>query len=60
MNETYEFVAIGANMPTIELFTQCMYKAMFERKYKESSDDASTNDLKQFIWLYVKPHSSHF
>lgn len=48
VGETYEFVATGANDATIELFAQCMYRAMFERKYRRSSDEASPKDLQEF------------
>ncbi|THH08652.1 hypothetical protein EW145_g2564 [Phellinidium pouzarii] len=50
VDETYEFVAAGANIHTVELFVQCMYRAMYERKYKTSSDVASNVDLQEFIW----------
>ncbi|KAH8113276.1 VID27-domain-containing protein [Phellopilus nigrolimitatus] len=50
VDETYEFVATGANVHTVELFVQCVYRAMYERKYKASSDSASPMDLQEFIW----------
>ena len=50
VDETYEFVASDANVHTVELFVQCMYRAMYERKYRQSSDKASTEDLQEFIW----------
>ncbi|KAI5124906.1 hypothetical protein M0805_007334 [Coniferiporia weirii] len=50
VDETYEFVATGANVHTVELFVQCMYRAMYERKYKTSSDRASNLDLQEFVW----------
>ncbi|EJD00993.1 VID27-domain-containing protein [Fomitiporia mediterranea MF3/22] len=50
VDETYEFVATGANVATVELFVQCVYRAMYERKYKTSSDKASPADLQEFIW----------
>ncbi len=49
IDETYEFVATGANDATIELFAQCMYRAMYERKHRRSSDAASPNDLQEFV-----------
>ena len=51
VDETYEFVASGANVHTVEFFVQCMYKAMYERKYRKSSDNASNNDLQEFVWM---------
>ena len=53
VDETYEFVASGANKATIDLFASCMYKAMYERRYKMSGNNASDADLQQFSWLYV-------
>ena len=50
VDETYEFVASEANAHTVELFCQCMYRAMYERKYKTSSDNASNVDLQEFVW----------
>ena len=49
VDETYEFIATGANEATIELFAQCMYRAMFERKYRRNSDEASPKDLQEFV-----------
>ena len=51
VDETYEFVASGANVHTVEFFVQCMYKAMYERKYRTSSDNASNNDLQEFVYM---------
>lgn len=53
VDETYEFVATSANVHTVELFVQCMYRAMYERKYKLSSSKASDEDLQEFVWKYV-------
>ena len=50
VDETYEFVASEANTHTVELFCQYMYRAMYERKYKTSSDNASPKDLQEFVW----------
>ncbi|KAL5508413.1 VID27 [Sanghuangporus vaninii] len=50
VDETYQFVAAGANLATVELFVQCVYRAMYERKYKQSSDKASPTDLQEFVW----------
>ena len=53
MDETYQFVATGANLATVELFVQCVYRAMYERKNKQSSDKASPVDLQEFVWKCV-------
>lgn len=50
VDETYEFVASGANVHTVDFFVQCTYKAMYERKYRKSSDNASNVDLQEFVW----------
>ncbi|TDL29588.1 VID27-domain-containing protein [Rickenella mellea] len=50
VDETYEFVATGTNKATVDFFVQCMYKAMYERKYRVSSDRASDRDLLEFVW----------
>lgn len=50
VGETYEFVASSANAPTRAFFETCMYRAMFERKYKMSADDTTDEQLSQFIW----------
>ena len=51
--EFYEFVARGTNEPTRAFFETCMYRAMYERKYKQSSDKASPADLQEFVWKCV-------
>ena len=56
VDETYEFVATGANLATVELFVQWVYRAMYERKYRMSSDKASPADLQEFVWKCVSPH----
>jgi hypothetical protein len=53
VDELYEFVASGSNEPTRALFETCMYRAMYERKYKASADDSKDSDLDQFIWQSV-------
>ena len=50
VNDLYEFVAVGTNRPTSEFFENSVYKAMWERKYNRSSDEASEKDLKQFVY----------
>ena len=53
MDETYEFIGTSANVHTVDLFVQCMYRAMYERKYKQTSSKASDDDLQEFVWKYV-------
>lgn len=55
VDEFYEFVASGTNEPTRAFFETCMYRAMFERKYKKSADDTSDTDLQEFIWQPPAP-----
>src|SRR5438445_9879081 len=38
VDEFFEFVASGTNAPTRAFFETCMYRAMYERKYKRSAD----------------------
>jgi hypothetical protein len=30
-----------------------MYRAMYERKYRQSADNTADEDLAEFIWQYV-------
>lgn len=53
VDELYEFVARGANAPTIAFFETCMYRAMYERKYGKSADGTQDSDLQEFIWQCV-------
>ncbi|KAH7914180.1 VID27 cytoplasmic protein-domain-containing protein [Hygrophoropsis aurantiaca] len=50
IDEFYEFLAAGTNEPTRAFFETCMYRAMYERKYKTSADATRDSDLDQFIW----------
>jgi hypothetical protein len=50
VDEFYEFVASGTNAPTKAFFEMCMYRAMYERKYKISADNLRDEDLAEFIW----------
>ncbi|KAI9467015.1 VID27 cytoplasmic protein-domain-containing protein [Lactarius psammicola] len=50
VDEFYEFVASGTNAPTKAFFETCMYRAMYERKYKRSADSVRDEDLAEFIW----------
>lgn len=50
MDEFYEYVATGTNEPTHAFFETCMYRAMYERKYKKSADRISDADFEEFIW----------
>jgi hypothetical protein len=53
VDEFFEFIASGTNPPTQAFFETCMYRAMYERKYKESADATQDSDLKEFIWQLV-------
>ncbi|KAH7920171.1 VID27-domain-containing protein [Leucogyrophana mollusca] len=55
VDELYEFVAANANEPTRAFFETCMYRAMYERKYKISADATRDADLDQFIWQPPAP-----
>jgi hypothetical protein len=55
VDEVFEFLAVGANAPTVAFFETCMYRAMYERKYRRSADNTSDDDLSEFIWKYVRP-----
>ncbi|KAI9508944.1 VID27 cytoplasmic protein-domain-containing protein [Russula earlei] len=50
VDEFYEFVASGTNAPTKAFFETCMYRAMYERKYKSSADNQGDEDLAEFVW----------
>lgn len=52
VDEFYEYVAPETNEPTKAFFETCMYRAMYERKYKEEAPDNA--DLSQFVWQYVQ------
>ncbi|KAG2367324.1 VID27 cytoplasmic protein-domain-containing protein [Suillus spraguei] len=43
----------GTNEPTRVFFETCMYRAMYERKFKASADNTKDSDLEQFIWRPV-------
>lgn len=57
VDEFYEFIATGTNGPTQAFFETCMYRAMYERKYKSSADGTQDSDLKEFIWQSVHHRS---
>ncbi|TFK55935.1 VID27 cytoplasmic protein [Heliocybe sulcata] len=50
IDEQYEFVATGTNEPTRAFFETCMYRAMYERKYRRSADNLSDTDFQEFVW----------
>ncbi|KAF8238735.1 VID27-domain-containing protein [Tricholoma matsutake] len=50
VDEFWEYVASGTNEPTRAFFETCMYRAMYERKYKKSPDAGQDADLEEFIW----------
>ena len=53
IDEFYEFVATGTNAPTQAFFVTCMYRAMFERKYRRTADSVGDTALEEFIYKYV-------
>lgn len=50
VDEFFEYVAQGTNSPTKTFFELCMYRAMYERKYKASADNLDDSDLDEFMW----------
>ncbi|KAG6816936.1 hypothetical protein H0H87_001638 [Tephrocybe sp. NHM501043] len=50
IDEFYEFVAAGTNSPTRAFFETCMYRAMYERKYKTSAENTRDADFEEFVW----------
>jgi len=53
IDELFEYVAAGTNEPTKAFFETCMYRAMYERKYRVSADQVRDADLEEFIWRCV-------
>jgi hypothetical protein len=60
VDEFYEFVAAGTNEPTRAFFETCMYRAMYERKYKTGAENTRDADLEQFIWRSVYTMTVYF
>jgi hypothetical protein len=58
VDEFYQFIAPGTNEPTKVFFETCMYRAMYERKYKKSADTTQDEDLQEFIWSPPSPSKS--
>ncbi|KIY74067.1 VID27 cytoplasmic protein [Cylindrobasidium torrendii FP15055 ss-10] len=50
VDEFYEYVASGTNRPTKAFFETCMYRAMYERRYRQNGDSLSDKELEEFIW----------
>ncbi|KAL1731044.1 VID27 cytoplasmic protein-domain-containing protein [Schizophyllum commune] len=48
-DEFFEFTAPGCNEPTRAFFETCMYRAMYERKYRKSADNVADSALEEFI-----------
>ncbi|KAJ7068324.1 VID27 cytoplasmic protein-domain-containing protein [Mycena amicta] len=48
VDEFYEFTTGATNAPTRAFFEACMYRAMYERKYKATAD--KDQDLEEFVW----------
>ncbi|KAI6134915.1 VID27 cytoplasmic protein-domain-containing protein [Pisolithus croceorrhizus] len=56
VDELYEFVMTEeTNEPTRAFFETCMYRAMYERKYKMSADNIGDQDLSEFTWKPPAP-----
>ena len=53
IDEFYEFIATGTNQPTRAFFETCMYRAMYERRYKRSANATQDADLEEFVWKCV-------
>ena len=53
VDEFFEFVASGTNGPTCAFFETCMYRAMYERKYKRNAENIQDTSLEEFVWRYV-------
>jgi hypothetical protein len=53
VDEVFEFEAPETNGPTRAFFETCMYRAMYERKYRRSADSTQDDDLQEFLWQYV-------
>ena len=58
VDEFFEFVASGTNGPTCAFFETCMYRAMYERKYKKNAENIQDTSLEEFVWRYVVPTTS--
>ncbi|TFK75851.1 VID27-domain-containing protein [Pluteus cervinus] len=50
VDEFYEYVATGTNEPTRAFFETCMYRAMYERKYRQSADHTQDSDFEEFFY----------
>ena len=53
VDEFFEFVASGTNGPTCAFFETCIYRAMYERKYKRNAENIQDVSLEEFVWRYV-------
>ncbi|PPQ98532.1 hypothetical protein CVT24_004023 [Panaeolus cyanescens] len=58
VDELFEFVASGTNAPTRAFFETCMYRAMYERKYKRTAEGVADNALAEFIWQPPAPKTA--
>ncbi|KAF7301722.1 hypothetical protein MIND_00737800 [Mycena indigotica] len=52
VDEFYEFTTAATNAPTRAFFEVCMYRAMYERKYRVAADKdkVTDKDLEEFVW----------
>jgi hypothetical protein len=53
VDEFFEFVAAGTNAPTRAFFETCMYRAMYERKYRRTAEGVKDEALEEFVWRWV-------
>ncbi|KAN0097408.1 VID27 cytoplasmic domain containing protein [Tylopilus felleus] len=59
VDELYEFLMTEeTNEPTRAFFETCMYRAMYERKYRKSADILRDSELEQFIWKPPPPKNT--
>ncbi|KAF8138516.1 VID27 cytoplasmic protein-domain-containing protein [Boletus edulis] len=59
IDELYEFLMTEeTNEPTRAFFETCMYRAMYERKYRTSADNIGDSELEEFMWKPPPPKST--
>ncbi|KAJ7591039.1 VID27 cytoplasmic protein-domain-containing protein [Mycena floridula] len=59
VDEFYEYVAPETNEPTKAFFEICMYRAMYERKYKASAENIPDSGFEEFIWQPTSSKPAH-
>lgn len=53
--ETQMYVPTGSSGALLEFFRTCIYRAMFEHKYKASAAKVTEGDLSEFRHGYISP-----